>query len=193
MKWQVIIPSKTRHSISVDGQLGLVIVAGKGNSEVIVKLNRRGAQALILGIIKSKNQDDLKLKVVTVHQKPNTHAETMIHALVTGCAQVQIKGLIRIKKKAQRVTDFLTERVLLLSANARAIAEPELEIEADEVRASHAATVSSLDTNELFYLMSRGVSARQAEELVVAGFINQVLTRIDDVKIRQQVNRYVKR
>ena len=184
MKWQIVQASGY---FPVKTDQGLVILASGGKSEIVIDLVCEGAQALVLGIVKSQKSDNLELKVTTIHQKPNTHAETMIHGLVTDQAQVQIKGLIKIKKKAQRVTDFLTERVLLLSSDARAIAEPELEIEADEVRASHAATVSSLDKEELFYLMSRGVSRVQAEELITAGFLNHVINRVDDVKIRQQI------
>ena len=193
MKWQVIIPSKANYHLKIAHDQGVVILAKTGKSEIVIELNREGTRVLVLGLIQSTDQDDLQLKVTTVHQAPNTHAETMIYGLICDQAQAQIKGLIQIKKQAQRVTDFLTERILLLSPNARAIAEPELEIEADEVRASHAATVSSLDKTELFYLMSRGVSAAEGERLITDGFINQVLLRIDDAKIRQQVSQYVRR
>jgi Fe-S cluster assembly protein SufD len=192
MKWQIIKPKNPRYRLKVTGSLGVIIVAQSGQSEVVVELDQAGAKALVLGIIESQNNDDLKLRIVTVHQAANTHAETMIHGLVSDQAQVQIKGLIQIKKNAQQVTDFLTERVLLLSENARAVAEPELEIEADEVRASHAATVSSLNKDELFYLMSRGVNRQEAERLITAGFIAKVLNRIDNDKIRKQVASYVK-
>lgn len=187
MKWQILKPSRANYYLPVNHNFGLVILAASGKSEIVVELNRAGSQALVLGLVNSQQQDNLDLTVTTIHNAPNTHAESMIYGLVKDQAQVQIKGLIKIKKQAQRVTDFLTERILLLSDQAQAIAEPELEIEADEVRASHAATVSSLDKTELFYLMSRGVSAAAAESLITAGFINQVVKRIDDVKIRQQV------
>lgn len=193
MKWQVLKPTKANYRLKISQDQGVVILGSSGKSEIVIELTRQGTRVLVLGLVQSTKQDNLQLKIVTVHQVPNTHAETMIYGLIYDQAQAQIKGLIQIKKNAQRVTDFLTERILLLSDGARAIAEPELEIEADEVRASHAATVSSLDKTELFYLMSRGVSAREAEALIVAGFINQVLVRIDDGKIRRQVSDYVKR
>lgn len=190
MKWRIVTSSCY---LPVKTNLGVVILGSRGSEEVTIDLVREGVQALVLGLVNSKNQDSLELKVTTVHQKPNTHAETIIHGLVSGRAQVRIKGLIQIKKKAQRVTDFLTERVLLLSPEARAVAEPELEIEADEVRASHAATVANLDKDELFYLMSRGVSRSGAERLITEGFLNHVIGRIDSVKIRQQVCLMLKR
>ncbi len=141
MRWQIIKPSKDFYRLSVSDNLGLVILADSGTSEIIVELNRPGAQALVLGVFNSRQDENLNLKVITIHSHANTHAETMIHGLVGGQAQAQIKGLIQIKKNARQVTDFLTERIILLSDKARAIAEPELEIETDEVRASHAATV----------------------------------------------------
>ncbi len=193
MRWQIIKPSKDFYRLSVGDNLGLVILADSGTSEIIVELNRPGAQALVLGVFNSRQDENLNLKVITIHSHANTHAETMIHGLVGGQAQAQIKGLIQIKKNARQVTDFLTERIILLSDKARAIAEPELEIETDEVRASHAATVSSLNKDELFYLMSRGVGKSAAERLLATGFIARVLNRIDDDRIRKQAEDYVKR
>jgi len=193
MKWQALIPMKAEYYLPVKRNLGLVILARSGVSEIVIDLAKTGGQALILGLVDSRRRENLGLKVTTIHSAPNTHAETMIYGLIRDQAQARIKGLIKIKKRAQRVTDFLTERILLLSAGARAVAEPELEIEADEVRASHAATVSSIDKDERFYLMSRGVSGVQAERLITDGFINQVLLRIDDAKIRRQASQYVKR
>lgn len=184
MNWQVV---STSTFVPVKSDLGVVILAASGKTEVTIDLVHQGVQVLILGLVKSQKQDSLELKVTTIHRQPNTHAETMIYGLVSDRAQAQIKGLIQIKKKAQRVTDFLTERVLLLSPDARAVAEPELEIEADEVRASHAAAVSSLDKDELFYLSSRGIPPAAAERLITAGFFNHVINRIGDGKIRQQV------
>lgn len=184
MRWRIV---KGSAYLPVKTDMGVVIFASRGLREVTIDLVREGVQALILGLVNSSDRDNLELKVTTIHQQPNTHAETIIHGLVRGRAQAQIKGLIQIKKKAQRVTDFLTERVLLLSPGARAVAEPELEIEADEVRASHAATVSSLDKDELFYLMSRGVDQDRAEKLITAGFFNHVINRIDSAKIRHQI------
>ena len=95
--------------------------------------------------------------------------------------------MIRIDKKADQVTDFLTEKVLLLSDRARATAVPSLEIKAHEVRASHAATVAKLDEEQIYYLMSRGLSRQQSEELMVQGFLQTVVNKIEDDKIRNQI------
>jgi Fe-S cluster assembly protein SufD len=187
MNWQVLRPRRRNYEFTVTKDLGLVVVARRGSSEITVSLNRPGVKALILGLVQARETDSLELRLVTIHRTANTHSETMIHGLVGDNAQVKISGLIKINKLAQRVTDFLTERVLLLSDQAKAVAEPELEIEADDVRASHAATVASLSQDELFYLMSRGVALPAAQKLITDGFLNQVINRIDDAKIRQRV------
>lgn len=190
MRWQIV---KGSSYLPVKTNLGVVILGSSGSCEVTIDLVREGVQALILGLVAVGGSNSLDLSVITIHRAANTHAETIIHGLVRDRGQALIKGLIKINKRAQRVTDFLTERILLLSPDARAVAEPELEIEADEVRASHAATVSSLDKTELFYLMSRGVDRGQAEKLITDGFLNHVLNRIDNDKIRNQVCSMLKR
>jgi Fe-S cluster assembly protein SufD len=76
-----------------------------------------------------------------------------------------------IEKNAQQTKSFLRENVLLLSPNAKAEAIPNLEIEANDVKCSHAATISNISDEEVFYLMSRGISRKEAEELIVEGFL----------------------
>jgi Fe-S cluster assembly protein SufD len=80
--------------------------------------------------------------------------------------------------KAQRTDAYQTNRNLLLSEHAQATSLPNLEIEADDVRCSHASTVGHLDQEELFYIMTRGVSRPEAERLVVFGFLGDVLDRL---------------
>ena len=88
------------------------------------------------------------------------------------------RGIIKVFKDAQRTDAYQTNRNLLLSDKARADSLPNLEIEADDVRCSHGATVGHLDEEELFYLMSRGLSRAEAERLVVFGFFGEVLERL---------------
>jgi Fe-S cluster assembly protein SufD len=88
------------------------------------------------------------------------------------------RGMIKVFPKAQRTDAYQTNRSLILSRSAEAIALPNLEIEADDVRCSHAATVGQLDEEELFYIMSRGIARQEAERLVVFGFFGEVLDRL---------------
>jgi Fe-S cluster assembly protein SufD len=83
-----------------------------------------------------------------------------------------------VHPKAQKTDAYQTNRNLLLSDHARADSLPNLEIQADDVKCSHGATVGQLDEESRFYLMSRGLTREQAERLVVMGFLGEVLSRL---------------
>jgi len=89
-------------------------------------------------------------------------------------AQAKIIGTIKVLPGAEKTNSFLAERLLILSDKARAEAVPNLEIEADDVKCSHAATVGKIDEEQMFYLMSRGLPRAQAQDIIVEGFLQQV-------------------
>ena len=101
------------------------------------------------------------------------------------------RGIIRVHEGAQRTDAYQTNRNLLLSDRAVATSLPNLEIEADDVRCSHGATVGQLDTEALFYLMSRGLDRAQAERVVVKGFLGEVLTRLPLGGVAEKVTRAI--
>lgn len=191
MKWQVISkPGKKKIRVKQEEEVGVMMVITKpGNYEVAVELMERGAKALVLGLILGKDKDKIRIVSQTRHWVKNTHAETVIYGVNKGESETELFGLIKIDKKANQATDFLTARILLLSEKARAEIEPSLEIKADEVRASHAATVSAIDKEQEFYLMSRGLKRAEAEKIIVSGFINQVIGMINNDKIQSQIRR----
>lgn len=189
MKWQAVIkPKNYQITVSLDEEIGLIIFIDRpGVFEVTVNLAATGAKALILGIIKGEKNADIQLKTNTRHLASNTHAETIVYGALKDSARAVIKGMIEINKKANLSTDFLTEKILLLGETAQAIAEPALEIKANEVRASHAATIATLDEEALYYLQSRGLTKEQAKLIIISGFFKTVLNRINDDKIKKQI------
>ena len=108
------------------------------------------------------------------HKAENTRANIHIRGVVKDEAEAKISGRLKIFKGAQKTNSFLTEKVLILSDKARAEVVPDLEIEADDVKASHAATVGKIDEEQVFYLMSRGLKKQQAEDIIVEGFLKPV-------------------
>jgi Fe-S cluster assembly protein SufD len=92
---------------------------------------------------------------------------------------------------AQKTDAYQTNRNLLLSPHARADSLPNLEIEADDVKCSHGATVGELDAEAKFYLMSRGLDRTQAERLVVMGFLGEVLSRLPLGGVAEKVSRVI--
>lgn len=118
-----------------------------------------------------KNDEKLDLDIIMEHVAKSTIGYVWIKGVVRDRAKARIRGMIRIKKGADKSDSFLKVNILLLGNEARADVRPELEIEADDVRASHAATVGRIDQEQMFYLESRGLSKKQSERVLVEGFL----------------------
>ncbi|WP_420633379.1 Fe-S cluster assembly protein SufD [Candidatus Palauibacter sp.] len=121
------------------------------------------------------------------HVAPHAHSDLLFKGALTDEASSVFRGLIRVDKGAQLTDAYQTNRNLLLSEGSHASALPNLEIEADDVRCSHGATIGQVEDGQLFYLMSRGLTRRQAERLLVFGFFDEVLARLPMEGVRARV------
>ncbi|MCD8484286.1 SufD family Fe-S cluster assembly protein [Candidatus Woesebacteria bacterium] len=99
-----------------------------------------------------------------VHKAPHTRSETLLRGVVEDSAELSLSGTIIVAPQAQDTNAFLTENILLLSDDARAEAIPNLEISANEVKCSHAATVTNIDDEYLFYFGARGIDPDTAKK-----------------------------
>lgn len=118
-----------------------------------------------------KSGEEVNLTTVSIYKKPHQEGEVEIKAVVEGNGYLRLKGVIKINKGAVAANGFLRHAVLLVGDKARAESIPELEIECDDVKASHAASIGRIDEEQLFYLMSRGFSRDEAVELIVKAFM----------------------
>ena len=157
-----------------------------GDRAVAVELER-GAQAYVYGIFFGNASERLCIKTMTRHLEEDTFARTSIRGVLSGRAHTDFSGLIQIDKSAQRTNSYLDERVLLLSDKATSLARPELEIEADDVKASHSATAGTIHPEQLFYLNARGINKTLAQSLIAGGFLKAVASLIEDEDIKKQI------
>jgi len=118
------------------------------------------------------------------HLAPHTTSDLLFKGALVDRSRSVWQGMIYVAPGAQKSDGYQANRNLILSKKARADSIPGLEILADDVRCTHGATISQLDEEPLFYLMSRGIPRRQAERLVVDGFFASVLDRIPLAEIR---------
>lgn len=146
-----------------------VIIDAPGKYEV--QLTGEGAEATIKGIFEATGTEQIDIELIIRHSAPNTLSNTLLKGVGREKARLSFKGLIIVEEGCNNTNAFLTERILLLSDTAVAEAIPELEILTDDVKCSHAASVSYIPESQLFYLMSRGISRPDAEALIVAGFL----------------------
>lgn len=166
-----------------------------GGSVTRVDLNARldgpGANSDMLGLYFGDGDQHFDFNTSQDHVEPNTSSDLLYKGALDGHSHSVFRGIIRVHPGAQRTDAYQTNRNLLLSPGARADSLPNLEIEADDVKCSHGATVGELDAESKFYLMSRGLDRIQAERLVVLGFLGEVLSRLPLGGVIEKVTRVI--
>lgn len=168
---------------------------GLGGSVTRVDLNAKllgpGANSDMLGLYFGDGDQHFDFNTSQDHIEPNTGSDLLYKGALDGKSRSVFRGIIRVHKGAQRTDAYQTNRNLLLSPGARADSLPNLEIEADDVKCSHGATIGELDAEAKFYLMSRGLNRTQAERLVVLGFLGEVLARLPLGGVVEKVTRVI--
>ncbi|MBP9781237.1 SufD family Fe-S cluster assembly protein [Candidatus Woesebacteria bacterium] len=139
--------------------------------EYIIELAKPDVEISINGRFVASGIDQKQLRVTIHHRAPRTVARTSLRGTSNDQAKLSFFGRIIIDPNCPQTNSFLEERILLLSPNARGETVPELEILSDDVKCSHAATISTIDPEQLFYLQSRGLTFDQAEKMLVASFL----------------------
>jgi Fe-S cluster assembly protein SufD len=146
--------------------------------DLAATMNGPGARSEMLGLYFADGDQHFDHNTRQNHKVPHATSDLLYKGALDGRGRAVFRGIIKVFPGAQRTDAYQTNRNLILSRQAEATALPNLEIEADDVRCSHAATVGHLDKEELFYIMSRGVPRKDAERLVVFGFFGEVLERL---------------
>ena len=168
-----------------------------GGSVSRVNLNARllgpGANSDMLGLYFGDEDQHFDHNTSQDHVAPNAGSDLLYKGALDGSSHAVFRGVIRVHPGAQGTDAYQTNRNLLLSDEARANSLPNLEIEADDVKCSHGATVGQLDAEALFYLLSRGMSRYQAERLVVIGFLGDVLSRLPLGGVVEKVTKAIER
>ncbi len=141
------------------------------SGEYLVELTAERSQVQIVGMFKATGDEKINIQLTIVHKAAHTRANTMLKGVALDSASIGFFGRIKIEEHCPDTQSFLEERILLLSPTARAEAVPELEILCDDVKCSHAASVSQISPEHLFYLESRGIPKKVAEEMIVEGFL----------------------
>ncbi|HCQ31067.1 TPA: hypothetical protein DIU27_01625 [Candidatus Collierbacteria bacterium] len=145
-----------------------------GEIDLVIPFLTSFEEKEVLGIISAMEPGEYKVRVVADHRVPNTFGRIVIIGVAANGARVTVDGMVKIAKGATNTDSFLEMRILLLDKKSSAVAEPKLEIENNDVKASHAATVGKIDEDQLFYLTSRGIDEPSAKILIVEGFLKEV-------------------
>ena len=138
----------------------------------------RGANGDLLAAYFGDGNQTLDFRTFQHHDARDTTSNLLFKGAVGGRSRSVYTGLIRVDKEARGTNAFQTNRNIKLSEDAWAESVPNLEIETNDVRCSHASTVGPVDPEQRFYLESRGVPPQTADRLIVAGFFDEVVRQL---------------
>jgi Fe-S cluster assembly protein SufD len=179
----------THHArVERDGELDWVaggFGSKKGKIRIQNDLTGPGATSRVTGAYFADGDQHLDYDTFQEHIAPATESDFKFKGALRERAHAVWRGMIRVEEDAQKTNAYQENRNLLLSEQAHADSIPGLEIMANDVRCTHGATIGRVNREELFYLMTRGLSRPEAERLVVRGFFQDILDRIDLEPVRE--------
>ena len=157
----------------------------KGKVRIQNDLAGEGATSRVTGAYFTDGEQHLDYDTFQEHIAPNTTSDFAFKGALRDKSTAVWRGMIRVEPDAQKTNAYQENRNLMLSPTTHAVPIPGLEIMANDVRCTHGATVGRVDREQLFYLMARGLSRGEAERLIVRGFFEDVLARVELEPVRE--------
>jgi Fe-S cluster assembly protein SufD len=180
-----------RAQVERDGHLewtALGFGSARGKVRMETNLAGQGSEARVTGGYAGGPGQHLDYDTTQEHAAPNTNSDLAFRGVLAAGATAVWRGMIRVDRGAQGTDAFQESRNLLLSPDAHADAIPGLEIEADDVRCTHAAAIAQIDRHQLFYLTSRGLDPADAKALIIEGFLESLVERLPAGPVREEIS-----
>ncbi len=177
-----------RAEVGRDGSLDWVALgfgSGRGRVRMETRLDGPGAEARVTGAYAAAARQHIDFDTTQEHAAPHTTSDLAFRGVLGGRATAVWKGNIIVDPGAQKTDAFQESRNLLISKRAHADAIPGLEIQANDVRCTHAAAVAQVDPEQLFYLRSHGLAEPLAKRLVIEGFLAALVERFEQGAVRE--------
>jgi Fe-S cluster assembly protein SufD len=162
--------------------------SARGKVRMETKLDGPGASAKVTGAYAGSGRQHLDFDTTQEHAAAHTTSDLAFRGVLADRATAVWRGMIRVDPGAQQTDAFQESRNLLLSTKAHADAIPGLEIEANDVRCTHAAAVAQVDPEQLYYLRSRGMPEPQAKRLIIDGFLQELAERTGEGPLREALS-----
>ena len=156
-------------------------------NEINCNLNGKYSSAFVNGIFNLDNNKNHEIRTSINHLNENTKSYQLIKSVLGENTKSAYQGKIFVKSNAQKTDGYQLSKAILLSDNAEFNAKPELEIYADDVKCSHGSASGSLNQESIFYIMSRGLNYIEAKELLINGFLLDVVEKITDNEIKNLI------
>jgi len=158
--------------------------------DVQVHLSEAGAECQTAGLYQLNHDNQyVDYHIDINHVAAFTRSEMLYKGILENKSRAVFNGRLHVEKNAKKIVAHQANHHLLLSNDAEAYAKPELEIYADDVKCKHGATTGQLDEDALFYLRSRGMEKTEAVNVLLQGFANEVIQRIDEPNIKAHIEK----
>lgn len=168
--------------------LGVHLGCYRARAEQLVDIKGEGAHVEMLALTVADQEQEFDQRTLQIHSAGNSFSNLLYKNALMDKATTIFSGLIRVEPGAQKTDAYQKNRNLILSSEAQAHTLPGLEIEANDVKCSHGATASSVEPEELFYLLARGIPRKTAYELLVMGFFEEVVAKIDNKQLVEKLH-----
>ena len=160
-------------------------------NEINCNLNGKYSSAFVNGIFSLTNNQQHEIRTTINHLAENSKSYQLIKSVLGKESKAIYQGKILVNSIAQKTDGYQLSKAILLDETSEFNAKPELEIYADDVKCSHGSASGSLDENSIFYLMSRGLNYQQSKELLINGFVLDVIEKITDTEIKNLVKNII--
>ena len=170
-----------------------ILSAGSNYFKNEVNCNLKGeySSAFVNGIFSLKENQQHEIRTTINHLVENTKSYQLIKSVLGKQSKAAYQGKIFVNSKAQKTDGYQLSKAILLDETSEFNAKPELEIYADDVKCSHGSASGSLNENSIFYLMSRGLNYQQSKELLINGFLLDVVEKITDSEIKDLIKNMI--
>ncbi len=160
-------------------------------NEINCNLNGEYSSAFVNGIFSINNNKHHEIRTIINHLTENTKSYQLIKSVLEDNSRAVYQGKIFVNPKAQKTDGYQLSKAILLNKDSEFNAKPELEIYADDVKCSHGSASGSLNENSIFYLMSRGLNYQQSRELLINGFLLDVVEKITDPEVKNLIKNMI--
>ena len=170
-----------------------ILSAGSNYFKNEINCNLKGeySSAFVNGIFSLKENQQHEIRTTINHVIENTKSYQLIKSVLGKLSKAAYQGKIFVNSKAQKTDGYQLSKAILLDETSEFNAKPELEIYADDVKCSHGSASGSLNENSIFYLMSRGLNYQQSKELLINGFLLDVVEKITDSEIKNLIKNMI--
>ena len=160
-------------------------------NEINCNLNGEYSSAFVNGIFSINNKKHHEIRTIINHLTENTKSYQLIKSVLEDSSRAVYQGKIFVNSKAQKTDGYQLSKAILLNKDSEFNAKPELEIYADDVKCSHGSASGSLNEDSIFYLMSRGLNYQQSRELLINGFLLDVVEKITDPEVKNLIKNMI--